>query len=154
MAKITFRKFTPEDAQAFKDLNIEWLSTYFVVEAIDELVLGQPQKEIINRGGHIFMAEENEKVIGTFAFLKKSDRVYEFSKMAIVPTQRGKGYGTSMLQFALRYAEQHHWEKIVLYSSTKLKNALHIYRKFGFIEVPLESNTRYSRSDIKMVLLV
>ncbi|MGB2475379.1 MAG: GNAT family N-acetyltransferase [Flavobacteriaceae bacterium] len=154
MAKITFRKFTPEDAQAFKDLNIEWLSTYFVVEAIDELVLGQPQKEIINRGGYIFMAEENEKVIGTFAFLKKSDRVYEFSKMAIVPTQRGKGYGTSMLQFALRYAEQHHWEKIVLYSSTKLKNALHIYRKFGFIEVPLESNTRYSRSDIKMVLLV
>ncbi|MGB2397842.1 MAG: GNAT family N-acetyltransferase [Flavobacteriaceae bacterium] len=154
MAKITFRKFTPEDAQAFKDLNIEWLSTYFVVEAIDELVLGQPQKEIINRGGHIFMAEENEKVIGTFAFLKKSDRVYEFSKMAIDPTQRGKGYGTSMLQFALRYAEQHHWEKIVLYSSTKLKNALHIYRKFGFIEVPLESNTRYSRSDIKMVLLV
>lgn len=154
MAKITFRKFTPEDAQAFKDLNIEWLSTYFVVEAIDELVLGQPQKEIINRGGHIFMAEENEKVIGTFAFLKKSDRVYEFSKMAIVPTQRGKGYGTSMLQFALRYAEQHHWEKIVLYSSTKLKNALHIYRKFGFIEVPLESNTRYCRSDIKMVLSV
>lgn len=154
MAKITFRKFTPEDAQAFKDLNIEWLSTYFVVEAIDELVLGQPQKEIINRGGYIFMAEENEKVIGTFAFLKKSDRVYEFSKMAIDPTQRGKGYGTSMLQFALRYAEQHHWEKIVLYSSTKLKNALHIYRKFGFIEVPLESNTRYSRSDIKMVLLV
>ncbi|MGB2245603.1 MAG: GNAT family N-acetyltransferase, partial [Flavobacteriaceae bacterium] len=121
MAKITFRKFTPEDAQAFKDLNIEWLSTYFVVEAIDELVLGQPQKEIINRGGYIFMAEENEKVIGTFAFLKKSDRVYEFSKMAIDPTQRGKGYGTSMLQFALRYAEQHHWEKIVLYSSTKLK---------------------------------
>ncbi|MGB2404788.1 MAG: GNAT family N-acetyltransferase [Flavobacteriaceae bacterium] len=154
MAKITFRKFTPEDAQAFKDLNIEWLSTYFVVEAIDELVLGQPQKEIINRGGHIFMAEENEKVIGTFAFLKKSDRVYEFSKMAIDPTQRGKGYGTSMLQFALRYAEQHHWEKIVLYSSTKLKNALHIYRKFGFIEVPLESNTRYCRSDIKMVLSV
>jgi uncharacterized membrane protein YfhO len=52
----------------------------------------------------------------------------------------------------LEFAQKHHWSKIILYSSTKLKNALYIYQKNGFIEVPLEPNLPYDRSDIKMEL--
>ena len=61
MSEISFRKFTPEDANAFKALNIEWLETYFVVEPIDELVLSNPQTEIIDKGGFVFMACIEEK---------------------------------------------------------------------------------------------
>ena len=70
--------------------------------------------------------------------------------MAVYPSQRGKGIGNKMMQFALRFAEKHHWERIILYSSTRLENSIHIYRKYGFIEVDLEENIYYSRSDIKM----
>ena len=40
----------------------------------------------------------------------------------------------------------------MLYSNKILENAIYIYRKYGFIEVPVEPNSPYERSDIKMVL--
>jgi N-acetylglutamate synthase-like GNAT family acetyltransferase len=152
MDEITFRKYTSEDASLFKSLNIEWLEKYFVVEPIDELVLSNPQTEILDKGGFILMAEFNKKVIGTFAFIKKEELLYEFSKMAIQPSYRGKGYGNTMIQFAISFAEQHHWKKIILYSNTLLENSIHLYRKYGFIEVPIEEHVVYSRGNIKMEL--
>lgn len=150
MTDLLFRKYTSADATVFKALNIEWLETYFEVEEIDERVLSHPDTEILAPGGYIFMVENLGEVVGTFAYIKKGEGVYEFSKMAVYPNQRGKGIGNKMMQFALRFAEQHHWEKIILYSSTRLENSIHIYRKYGFIEVELEENIYYSRSDIKM----
>jgi len=150
MDELTFRKYTTEDAPLFKSLNIEWLEKYFIVEPIDELVLSNPQTEILDKGGFILMAEFKEKVIGTFAFMKKEDGIYEFSKMAIHPKYRGIGHGNTMMQFAINFAEKHHWKKIILYSNTLLENSIHLYRKYGFIEVPMENSIVYSRGNIKM----
>ena len=152
MTKIGFRKFSSEDAQRFKALNIEWLETYFVVEEIDELVLSHPQSAIIDKGGFIFMVTLADETVGTFAYIKKGEKLFEFSKMAVSPALRGKGIGNKMMQFAIRFAEQHHWDKIVLYSNTILENSIHLYRKYGFVEVPLEKDVLYSRGNIKMEL--
>ena len=154
MTNVVFRKFQKEDATVFKALNVEWLEAFFEVEPIDELVLSNPQTEIIDKGGHIFMAEIEGKVIGTFAYIKKEKGIYEFSKMAVTPSERNKGYGNQMIRFAIQFAERHHWEKIVLYSSRKLTNSIHIYRKHGFVEVPIEADVLYSRGNIKMEILL
>ena len=154
MSEISFRKFTPKDAKAFKALNIEWLEYYFVVEPIDELVLSNPQTEIIDKGGFVFMACIDGQTVGTFAYIKKEEGIYEYSKMAVAPTLRGKGIGNQMMQFAIRFAEQHHWNKILLYSNTILENSIHLYRKYGFQEVPMEKNVIYSRGNIKMEIIL
>ena len=154
MTKLNIRSFNALDAAKFKSLNIEWLETFFVVEAIDELVLSHPQTEIIDQGGFIFMATLEEVIVGTFAYIKKGNGVYEFTKMAVSPGLRGKGIGNKMMQYAIDFAKEQSWEKILLYSNTVLENSIHIYRKYGFIEVPLEKKTRYSRSDIKMELVL
>ncbi|MGB1448489.1 MAG: GNAT family N-acetyltransferase [Flavobacteriaceae bacterium] len=154
MPKLSFRKYTSADAEAFKSLNIEWLETFFVVEEIDERVLSHPQTEIIDKGGFVFMVALESQIVGTFAFIKKGEDVYEFSKMAVTPTLRGKGIGNKMMQFALRFAEQHHWNKVILYSNTILENSIHLYRKYGFIEVPMEAEVLYSRGNIKMELVL
>lgn len=150
MAEIQFRKYTAEDASTFKTLNVEWLEMYFEVEPIDERVLSNPQTEILDPGGFIVMAELEGKTVGTFAYIKKGERLYEFSKMAIDPNYRGKGYGNTMMQFAIAFAEKRNWNKIILYSSTILENSIHLYRKYGFVEVPMESDVLYSRGNIKM----
>ncbi|MDG1653137.1 MAG: GNAT family N-acetyltransferase [Flavobacteriaceae bacterium] len=149
---IDFRPYKHADAEAFKSLNIEWLEAYFEVESYDELVLSNPQAEILDKGGSIFMVLKEGKTIGTFAFLKKGEGLYEFSKMALTPKERGKGYGNLMMQFAIRYAEQHHWNSLILYSSTILKNSIYLYRKFGFKEVPIDPDIKYARGNIKMEL--
>ncbi len=150
MAEIQFRKYTAEDASTFKTLNVEWLEMYFEVEPIDERVLSNPQTEILDPGGFIVMAELEGKIVGTFAYIKKGERLYEFSKMAIDPNYRGKGHGNTMMQFAIAFAEKRNWNKIILYSSTILENSIHLYRKYGFVEVPMEPDVLYSRGNIKM----
>ena len=152
MLKLKFRKFTSDDAEKFKSLNVEWLEKFFKVEPIDEKVLSNPKREILDPGGFIVMAEIDSEVIGTFAYIKKGDRLYEFSKMAINPNQRGKGYGNIMMKYAISFAKKHKWKKIILYSNTILKNSIHLYRKYGFIEIKMEETVIYSRGNIKMEL--
>jgi hypothetical protein len=41
---------------------------------------------------------------------------------------------------------------LILYSSTILENSIHLYRKYGFIEVPIDSDIKYARGNIKMSL--
>ena len=152
MPEIKFREFTAKDSEQFKALNIEWLKKYFEVEPIDERVLSNPRSEILDSGGFIFMVEIKDEVIGTFAFIKKGNQIFEFSKMAIDPKFRNKGYGNVMIQFAISFAKKYRWNKIILYSNRILKNSIHLYFKYGFIEVPMEADVIYSRGNIKMEL--
>ena len=152
MTKISFKKFSKIDSEKFKSLNLEWLNKYFKVEPIDELVLNNPMREIIDKGGFIFMIQKNHETIGTLALIKKSKNFYEFSKMAIIPEERGNGYGNMAMKFLIEFAKNKNWSKLILYSNTKLKNSIHLYRKYGFKEIQLEKNLIYSRGNIKMQL--
>ena len=151
---LQFRAFQTSDGEIFKALNKEWLETYFEVEPYDELVLSNPQKEILNPGGQIFMLLKDNQAIGTFAFINKGEGVYEFSKMALKPEERGMGYGNIMMQYAIGYAEQQPWNKLILYSNTLLENSIHLYRKYGFKEVPIDPSIKYARGNIKMEFLI
>ena len=154
MTKISFKKFSKIDSEKFKSLNLEWLDTYFKVEPIDEIVLNNPEREVIDKGGFIFMIQKNHNTIGTFAFIKKSAKIYEFSKMAISPDERGNGYGNMAMEFLIQFAKNQKWSKLILYSNTKLKNSIHLYKKYGFKEIPLGKNLIYSRGNIKMELIL
>jgi N-acetylglutamate synthase-like GNAT family acetyltransferase len=151
---LEFRPYQSSDATDFKTLNVEWLEAYFEVEPYDELVLSNPQTEIIDHGGSIYMVLLEGKTIGTCAFIKKGKGLYEFSKMAVTTKERGKGYGNLMMQFAIRYAEQHRWRSLILYSSTILENSIYLYSKYGFKEVPIDPEIKYARGNIKMELIL
>ena len=146
--------FQKQYAQAFYNLNIEWLETFFYVEEFDKEVLGKPEKYIINPGGHIFFALENDTVIGTVALMMESDKSFELTKMAVLPNQRGKKIGQQLMQYCIYFAKENNFQNLFLYSNTILKNAIYIYRKYGFIEIPVEPDSPYKRSNIKMELLI
>ena len=87
------------------------------------------------------MIQKNYDTIGTFAFIKKSEKIYEFSKMAITPDERGNGYGNMAMEFLIQFAKNKKWSKLILYSNTKLKNSIHLYKKYGFKEIPLRKKS-------------
>jgi N-acetylglutamate synthase-like GNAT family acetyltransferase len=145
--------FHPKYASAFYELNIEWLETYFYVEDYDKEVLSAPEKYIIQPGGHIFFVIEDDLVLGTVALMKSEDGIFELTKMAVLPNQRGKSIGQKLMQYCLDFAKEEDFKKLFLYSNTILENAIYIYRKYGFIEIPVESPSPYKRSNIKMELL-
>lgn len=53
----------------------------------------------------------------------------------------------------IAFAKTKKAEKIFLVSSTKLQTALNLYKKYNFIEVPLDE-TDYDRADIQMELIL
>lgn len=145
--------FDEKYAQNFYNLNIEWLKTFFYVEAYDEEVLSKPDKYIINKGGFIFFALKDEKVVGTVALMPTEQaEILELTKMAVLPEERGQKIGQHLLQHCIDFAQTKKLKGLLLYSNTKLENAIYLYRKYGFKELELETNSPYKRSDIKMLL--
>ncbi|REH52310.1 MarR family transcriptional regulator with acetyltransferase activity [Tenacibaculum gallaicum] len=150
---VAITTFKEEYSTSFYDLNIEWLQTFFYVEPYDKEVLSNPHTYIINKGGHIFFAKLNNEVVGTVALMPMEEpNVYELTKMAVSPKHRGYKIGQQLMQHCIEFAKNNLFNKLVLYSNTKLENAIYIYRKFSFLEIPVEEGCPYERCNIKMEL--
>jgi N-acetylglutamate synthase-like GNAT family acetyltransferase len=147
--KIEIIDFSDEFQDAIKILNYEWLEKYFRIEKGDIVVLSNPREEIINKGGYVFYAKFNNVIVGTSALLKKSDGVYELGKMAVTDKVQGYGIGTVLLEHCLNFAIEKEIKKLILYSNTQLASAIHLYKKYGFVEIELEKGV-YERANIKM----
>ncbi|KQO21161.1 GNAT family acetyltransferase [Flavobacterium sp. Leaf82] len=141
--------FSPDLKDPIKILNKEWLQKYFRVEEKDEIVLSNPQEEIIDKGGLIFYAKYNDEIVETVSLMKVNDSTFELSKMAVSDQAQGLGIGNILLVHCLAVAKENNIQKLFLYSNRKLLPAIHLYEKFGFTEVPLEGGI-YERADIKM----
>ena len=142
--------FVPELAPFFRDLNLEWLEAHFYVEPHDRELLNRAEEEIIHKGGHIFFFKEHQQILGTFALIKINDLEFELGKMAVAKTARSKGIGQQMMRYCIDFSISRGWNKLVLYSNTSLENSIHIYKKYGFKEIPLDQNNPYARGNIKM----
>ena len=145
--------FSDELAPVFAALNKAWLVKYFAIEPLDILMLDNPRKYFIDNGGHIFFAKINDNVAGTVALLKMNEETYELSKMAVAENFQGLKVGNRLVELSIQKATQLKAKKLILFSNTKLHPAIHLYRKYGFVEVPV-GHTEYVRSDIKMELII
>jgi GNAT superfamily N-acetyltransferase len=143
--------FNKDYSKDFYLLNIEWLQTYFYVEPFDEEVLSNPEKYIIDKGGFVFFVLFKKQVVGTVALMPIQDNgTFELTKMAVLPKYRGHKIGQKLMQYCIGFAKDQHFNRLILYSSRKLENAIFIYKKYGFVEIPVEANCHYERCDIKM----
>jgi len=152
MTGLTIRSFQAEDAEAFRLLNEEWITRYFTLEEKDRETLGDPQRNILSKGGHIFVVVEGERCVGCVALIKMADGVFEVSKMAVSPELRGRGVGRRLLEYTVEQARRLGAKSLFLGSSTKLKNAVHLYESIGFKHVPPEKlpPMPYVRADVFM----
>ncbi|MFT4974024.1 MAG: ribosomal protein S18 acetylase RimI-like enzyme [Saprospiraceae bacterium] len=148
-SSITIIPFSKDLTEPIKTLNFEWLNKYFKIEPKDERVLSNPQIEIVDKGGMIFYAKYNDKIVGTVSMIKMTDTVFELSKMAVTDSVQGLGIGKKLIQHCVGAAQERGFNKIILYSNRRLKSAIYLYKKFGFEEVLLEEGI-YERADIKM----
>ncbi|MBC8111385.1 MAG: GNAT family N-acetyltransferase [Verrucomicrobia bacterium] len=144
-------EFQPAFAINFKDLNEAWITTYFTLEEADRKALGNPQSYIIDKGGHILFASYENKMVGTCALIKTNEHTFELAKMAVTPQMQGKKIGYLLGQAAIAKAKEAGAEKLFLESNRKLKPAIHLYEKLGFVEKEMQSSP-YARCDIYMEL--
>lgn len=142
--------YQPQYSRDFKELNKAWLEKYFWVESHDKEVLGKPEKYIIEPGGNIFLVKNDEKIIGCVALMKIEEGVFELTKMAVSPDYQGNKIGQKLMEHTLDFAKNQEWNHLIIFSNRKLENAIYIYKKYGFREIPIGENNPYTRGDIKM----
>lgn len=143
---------TDADAEAFRTLNEEWISKWFRIEAKDAATLGDPQGKIIEPGGQVYVASDGDRVLGAAALIRFGEGIYELSKMAVAPETRGQGVGRRLLAYVLDQARGLGAHTVFLGSSTRLKNAVHLYESLGFRHVPTSDlpEMNYARADVFM----
>ena len=138
----------------FTRLNQEWLENYGLLEDADAKHLHSPRQSIIEQGGQIFLAVENEIVIGTCAAIHRSGLTVEIAKLSAAPFARRRGIGRLLTQTVIDYARSIGAIKVILVSSTKLKTALRLYESMGFIHRPLPPQPAYASADVYMELKI
>lgn len=153
MDELIIRDYEPGYAEAYKQLNLAWISKYFRVEEHDLEQLEHPEERIISRGGHILFAVINGQIAGTCALIKTHDREYELAKMAVSPEFQGQQIGQKLGLAILERARAIGARRVWLESNRRLVPALSLYRKLGFGEIPV-GDTPYARADIKMEMLI
>ncbi len=144
--------YQPQYQPYFERLNKAWIEAYFSVEPIDQWVLENPEEAIIKPGGQVYFAVYQGQIIGTAALKWNEAGIVELTKMAVDNAYQGLGAGKYLCQRAIEEAKAMGASKLVLYSHTSLKPAIGIYKKLGFVEVPVEAG-KYARADIKMEII-
>jgi len=148
--RLSIVAYRPEHQPWFEKLNREWIEKYFHMEVIDRQVLEQPDIFILATGGKILMAVLENEVVGTAALKVVDDETYEFTKMAVDINYRGLGIGQALTEACIDLSWSLGAKRVILYSSTRLVPAITLYKKLGFVEIPVDGV--YERSDIKMEL--
>ena len=143
--------YLPCYQRAFRALNVAWIEQYWQMEATDFKSLDNPEKNILNKGGFIFIALYNDEPVGSCALIKMEDGGFELAKMAVADSARGMGIGFELGERVIKQARRLRANRVFLESNTILAPAIQLYRKLGFTEIAGEASP-YERCNIQMEL--
>ncbi len=148
---ITIVDYRPEHQPYFEKFNRAWIEAWFEMEPVDEWVLTNPDKAILETGGAILMALYNGEVAGTVGLRKVDDETYEFTKMAVDEHFRRKGIAEAISYASFIKAKELGAQQVILYSNTKNAGAIRLYEKIGFRHLKVEPGV-YKRANVKMTI--
>ncbi len=151
---IVIRSFQPGDEAAFRDINLEWIERFFVVEQKDRDVLNNPAKYILDPGGAILLAVDVETPVGVVALVVIGEGSVELAKMGVRPQAQGKGAGRLLMVAALAKAREMGMRRVFIETNSKLGPALKLYNDAGFRPLHETIPSPYARADVQLELLL
>ena len=106
----------------------------------------------MDRGGEIFIAEKQARVVGTCALIPVSEVVFEIAKLVVSQESRGEGLGRRLVHRALAHARRLGAARVALMSNHQLGPALKLYESLGFENRPIPKDQPYQTADVYMEL--
>jgi len=151
---VVVRSFRPGDEAAFRDINLEWIERFFAVEAKDREVLGNPGKHILDPGGAILLAVDDETPLGVVALMVMGDGSVELAKMGVRPEAQGKGAGRMLVASAIEKARAMGMKRVYIETNSSLAPALKLYHDAGFAPLKQTIPSPYARADVQLELFL
>ncbi len=160
--RLSIVEYRDDLAQAFRDINAEWITAMYSLEPTDADVLDHPRKRIIDGGGAILFVEDATLgLVGACALQKTGPRDFELTKMGVLERARGRKLerargrkaGEFLLRAVIERALQMGAQNLYLLSNKKSAAAIHLYEKLGFVHdraTMAANGARYARCNVAM----
>lgn len=146
--------FEEKYRQDFIDMNKAWIREIFhKIEPLDEKEFDNIDA-YLERGGQIFAAVDDSGEAMAFAMIApREDGEWELMKLAAKGMYTGTGAGGACMKACIDYAKKKNVKRILIVSNVKCTYAVHLFRKFGFQEIPLDRKQfPYERANIAFEL--
>jgi putative acetyltransferase len=100
------------------------------------------------QGGTFYVLEEKDSsIIGAYGLYPVDRKTCELRKMYLHSSYRGRGLGKLLLESALSQARQLGFKRIILETASVLKEAIALYKSYGFVEyVPEHLSSRCNQA--------
>ena len=105
-----------------------WDHTFdaYVAIPLAEFARSQSSRE------RIWIVEDGEKIVGSVAIVKFSDRAAQLRWLLLVPEVRGHGIGRKLVEEALHFCRDAGYSSVFLWTVNTLPIAAKLYRSVGF----------------------
>ena len=139
--------FEEKYRQDFIDFNKDWIVSNFGFLEEHDIQTFEKIDEEMKAGAMIFFAVENDIALATCMAMPMEGTTWEICKLGSNKNVPHKGAGSAVFRASMKWALEHGAERLFILSNSKLKPALHIYKKYGFEEIAL-NDYEYIRGDI------
>lgn len=152
MAGVVIRPFAAGDEVHFRDINLDWISRHFAVEAKDRETLDAPAAKILDPGGAILMADVDGETVGCVALVVMGADTVELAKMGVLPKAHGRGAGKALVAAAIGQARKMGKRRVYIETNSTLKTACALYDQAGFKPLASPQPSPYARADVQLEL--
>lgn len=141
--------YDPRYKADFVELNKAWISEMFEMEDEDVRELENIESYIENGGQVFFALADDESVMACCMVAPREDGDWEIMKFAARGMYTGTGAGSACLKACIEYAKERGVRKIILVTNRRCVQAIHLYEKFGFTEIPVDKKKfPFDRGDV------
>ena len=91
------------------------------------------RQQIVNENYDYFLLREDDDVIGYVGVQRREQELF-LSKIYLLASARGQGYGKRMMDFVIEHARKHGYGRITLTVNRNNTDTIAAYYKLGFIK--------------------
>lgn len=134
--KLNIRDANNSDSEEIKKLIFTVLKEYGLKPDLlkTDKDLDNIEDFYFNDGGYFGVVEDEKIITATVGLCKVDEETCELRKMYSYPEQRGKGLGNKLMDYSISKAKELGFNRIILETATPLKEAISLYKKYGFTE--------------------
>ena len=136
----------------FERLNRAWIERYFRLEAPDLEVFRDPRRPSSRRADRSSSWWMMPACKAPAPFCPIGRAPSSWPRWRSRDEARGRGYGDLLMEAAIAFARRAGAERLMLLTNSQLAPAIRLYRKHGFVEVPVEHVHGYDRADVQLEL--
>lgn len=99
-------------------------------------------------GNQLWVAQKDETIVGCIAIIKREQQEAQLRWFGVDTAIQGMGIGNQLLNTAMEFCKEHHYDDVILWTIDLLKPARHLYGKYGFRMTETKPNNEWADYEI------